>query len=137
MSTNKVEINRFIEVIDRLMDALNIKNEYNMAELLGFKRDTFSARKKRGALPVDKMQLLCSDRGINFNWVMTGEGERLDSQRKATAIVEGESESGYIAAVMAMMRQMDADTQKDIFLSVQKEQLLRELLAERLEKKAS
>lgn len=75
MSTKKVEKSQFEEVVGRLMTALVVENEYNVAESLGFKKDTFSARKKRGALPVDKIRLLCADRGINFNWVMTGAGD--------------------------------------------------------------
>lgn len=75
MSTDKVEKCQFTPVVSRLMQALGIKNEYNIAELLGFKKDTFSARKKRGALPVDKIRLLCNDRGINFEWVLYGRGE--------------------------------------------------------------
>jgi SOS-response transcriptional repressor LexA len=75
MSTNEIDKSQFKAVSSRLMSALKIKNEYNLAELLGFKKDSFSARKKRGALPVDKIRLLCSDKGINFDWVMTGQGE--------------------------------------------------------------
>jgi len=46
-----------------------------------------------------------------------------------------EEYGGYIKAVAEMMRAMDPETQKDIFLSVQKEKLLRELLTERGEKR--
>ena len=64
---------------------------------------------------------------IARSWLQTGEGEMFSTPSQA--------DTGYISSVAAMMREMDEDTQKDIYLSVQKEKLLRELLKERLEKK--
>ena len=62
-------------------------------------------------------------------------GRGTSESSRAVAEERTEYGEGYISAVAAMMREMDADTQKDIFLSVQKEKLLRELLKERLGKK--
>lgn len=61
----------------------------------------------------------------------------LTGQKETPTVKEEFAEygGGYIEAVAAMMREMDDDTKKDIFLSVQKEKLLRELLKERLGKK--
>jgi len=70
---------------------------------------------------------------INRLKLETGEGPMFLIGANAKYFHE---EGGYIAAVADMMRAMDEDTQKDIFLSVQKEKLLRELLNERQEKKA-
>ncbi len=64
------------------MQALGLTKEYELANLLGFKKDTFAARKSRGALPVDKIKLLCADKLINFNWVMTGEGEMRETVKE-------------------------------------------------------
>ena len=75
MSTNKIANLDFIEIIERLMCALHLKREYELANLLGFKKDTFSARKLRNAVPVDKIRLLCKTRGLNENWVFYGEGD--------------------------------------------------------------
>jgi len=80
----------------------------------------------------DKSAILKKIPNVRIEWLESGEGEMFcnDTERPL------EDDGGYIAAVAAMMRGMDADTQKDIFLSVQKEKLLRELLEERQEKKA-
>lgn len=80
MSTHELATEYFSEVMARLMFALKIQKEGEVAALMGFKKDTFSARKKRGALPEDKIKLLCADRSINFNWVMTGKGEQTVQQ---------------------------------------------------------
>lgn len=81
MSTIKFDTGYFSQVIKRLMFALNVQMEYEIAALLGFKKDTFSARKKRGAIPEDKIKLLCAERKINFDWVMTGKGEQTNSDK--------------------------------------------------------
>lgn len=75
---------------------------------------------------------------VSENWWNSGEGQMFSFEENGVVAEEAaEYNGGYIAAVSAMMREMDLDTQKDIFLSVQKEKLLRELLKERLDKKAS
>ena len=77
------------------------------------------------------LKLVCSVYHISEDWLRTGEEIEADLVKEK----HEEYGKGYIAAVAAMMREMDADTQKDIFLSVQKEKLLRELLIERQQKK--
>lgn len=82
MSTVNLGTEIFSQVIKRLMLALNIHKECELAALLGFKKDTFSARKKRGALPEDKIKLLCAERHIDFDWAMTGEGSMKRSEER-------------------------------------------------------
>jgi transcriptional regulator with XRE-family HTH domain len=71
-------------------------------------------------------------------WWETGKGDMFRDIPPEVSRVEEPKENygGYISAVADMMRSMDEETQKDIYLSVQKEKLLRELLSERLDKKA-
>lgn len=89
MSTTNIGVENFSQVIKRLMLALNIHKECELAAVLGFKKDTFSARKKRGALPEDKIKLLCAEKHIDFDWAMTGEGSMHRSEVKRGDDKEG------------------------------------------------
>ena len=57
------------------MEALNLKHEYELAEMLGFKRVAFSERKKRNSVPEAEIKLLCINKSINPNWIFYGEGD--------------------------------------------------------------
>ncbi len=75
MSTKKFTNMDFEIVIGRLKQALAVNKDNDIAVILGFSKTTFSARKKRGALPCDKIKLICREKSINENWVFYGEGE--------------------------------------------------------------
>jgi len=65
---------------------------------------------------------------------LAGRGRFSEVNDEGMIVSENSSQYGdsnYINAVAAMMKEMDPETQKDIYLSVQKEKLLRDLLKER------
>ncbi|RQW89921.1 MAG: hypothetical protein EHM79_02115 [Geobacter sp.] len=80
MSTEKLINMNFELVINRLKQALNLKKDSDIADLLGFTKTTFSQRKKRGALPVDKIKLICNENSLSEDWIFNGTGEMYVSE---------------------------------------------------------
>ncbi len=78
MSIDKNDKSELSKVLTRLKKALGKDFDYQVGEELGIERTALSQRKKRGSVPVDKVELLCSMKGINVNWVYTGEGPMLN-----------------------------------------------------------
>lgn len=68
---------RFIfgDVIERLKKALKINLDCEVAERLNMKAGTFNARKKTGSLPFEEILTLAELEKIDYNWLLTGEGE--------------------------------------------------------------
>lgn len=65
------------DVVGRIMEAKCFRTERELGEWLGFKnRSAFSQRKTRDSFPVEKLELECLKAGINFEWVMTGRGDK-------------------------------------------------------------
>lgn len=81
MSIKKDDKSKFYEILDRLHEISGKANEYEIAELLGFKKDSFAARKSRGSVPKKEIKLTCVSNGWNFDWVMSGEGSKMAEDR--------------------------------------------------------
>jgi SOS-response transcriptional repressor LexA len=82
MSTKKDYTCNFSAILERLHTISGKENEYEVAEMLGFKKDTFAARKSRGSVPEKEIKLACVSNGWNFDWVMYGKGEMLIIEAK-------------------------------------------------------
>lgn len=65
--------------------------EYEIAEILGFKKDSFAARKSRGSIPEKEIKIACVTNGWPYEWVISGEGEMRQSQPRQLAAVQAES----------------------------------------------
>jgi hypothetical protein len=74
MSTIKNDKSDLSSVLGRLQHALKKDFEYQVGEMLGISKTALAQRKKRGSVPVDKIELVCRKEGINVNWALTGEG---------------------------------------------------------------
>ncbi len=142
MSTEKLSRESIQEIINRMMIAFSVDSEQKVAEILGYKKDALSVRKNRGTLPLEKIRLSCVDRGINYEWVISGVGEiylRLkaigfsDEELDLLDVLRNNSE---IKSVVQMMRNMDGDTKKGIQRGVQKEEQFLELIKDRQGKDA-
>ena len=71
-----MEKNSFDLPLLRLKSSLGISNDQDVAALLGLTKAAFSARKKRGAFPDDKLRALASSRPdlrLDVCYVLTGE----------------------------------------------------------------
>jgi len=75
MSTLKNNIPEFSGFVNRIMDLTGLRFEKDVAELLGFKPVAFNERKKRNSIPTDRLRLFCQQEGLDFEWLLTGEGE--------------------------------------------------------------
>jgi len=81
MSIKKDDKSKFSEILNRLHEISGKANEYEVAEMLGFKKDSFAARKSRGSVPEKEIKLACVSNGWNFDWVMYGKGSKLAEER--------------------------------------------------------
>ncbi len=69
----------FTSIIGRVKQLKGIKYDYQVAELLGLKEKAFSARKKSGSIPIDKLQIFCRVEGVSYEWLVNAkEGSQSD-----------------------------------------------------------
>lgn len=61
-------------ILDRAAKILNTKSDRQTALALDVKPQTFANWKSRDSLPWERLYRLSIDRGINFHWLITGEG---------------------------------------------------------------
>ena len=64
----------FIAVVRRLLDVMGVENEVVLAQRLGFKQPTWSMRKTRGSLPVEAINRLIQEEGLNPEFIYNGTG---------------------------------------------------------------
>jgi hypothetical protein len=68
----------FIPIMERVKHLKGIKYDYQVAKLLGLREKAYSARKKSGSIPFDKLQIFCRVEGISYDWLVSEEdGARL------------------------------------------------------------
>jgi len=60
------------DIILRLKQLYNIKNDYKLAELLGIARSTLAGWKKRGTIDFDILVDICEQRNISSDWLLFG-----------------------------------------------------------------
>ncbi len=65
----------FESIIKRIMELKGLREDQEVASLLGFSKGAFSERKRRGSVPKKELELFCERESININWLLTGEGE--------------------------------------------------------------
>ena len=64
----------FMEMVKRLMAVMSVDSEVALAQLLGFKQNTWSMRKSRGSIPTDAIDALIASEGLNAEYVYKGTG---------------------------------------------------------------
>lgn len=76
--------------LDRLKQALGVKEDQEVASALGLSRAALSERKRRGSFPVDKLKVLAAQRPdeVNVYFVLNGPGIDSDVGRPVTQLVE-------------------------------------------------
>lgn len=78
----------FDEQLDRLKAALRLAEDQDVANALGMSKAAFSARKNRGAFPVDKLKALATDRPdlrLDVKYVLTGISDELERRLAAVS----------------------------------------------------
>jgi hypothetical protein len=63
------------KIIERLIIASGAKNQSEMLRIIGFSSATASSWKNRGEIPQGSLKRAAITCNVNFDWLMTGEGE--------------------------------------------------------------
>ena len=66
----------FNSIIDRIKQAKSLRLDSQVAELLGFNQKALTARKRSNSIPEDRLKVFCNQESINYDWVLTGQGEQ-------------------------------------------------------------
>ena len=65
-----------ISALERVNEAAGCRTQAQLAEFLGIRQSSISDAKRRGAVPAEWLLKLLRHKGINPDWVLTGEGPR-------------------------------------------------------------
>lgn len=82
-------------ILNRAREAFDITSDSKLSILLGGGRTNISAWRKRNVVPYEGLYWSCRSNGINFDWVITGEGNQKRSYQgtaEAPAIYAANSE---------------------------------------------
>ena len=63
-----------IEIIDRMKQLMNIKNDSDVAELLNINQSTFAERKRRNSVPYEEIIKFCDKQHIAIDYILLGKG---------------------------------------------------------------
>ena len=110
----KSEFN-FETVIGRLKKALQIKEDKQMAELLGMSPAAFNGRKKSDSIPFDAVISLSAKENLDYNWLLTGEGTMLKGGG-----ANDENMSPKRKKMMELLERLDDDALDDAIYSTKK-----------------
>lgn len=92
--------NKFNEVLLRLKFNTGVQEDQGIAALLGFDANTFAGRKRRGALPEAQIKNLCYERGLDYDWIMTGTSDKAKlaeiSGSEKTITINGNNHRAHI-----------------------------------------
>lgn len=137
MSTKKDYKSKFSDVLGRLHKISGKENEYEVAEILGFKKDTFAARKSRGSIPEKEIKIACASNGWNFEWVMHGKGDiPANKVHQNTEYKDQEKALDPITAkITAMLADMSLEQRRDVLRYVEERKLLADLTTVKNKKK--
>jgi hypothetical protein len=80
----------FESIIERIKKLKGLRDDQEVAALLGLTKGAFSERKRRGSIPKKELELFCERESINIDWLLTGEGE----MKKGYPIPEYQSPKG-------------------------------------------
>jgi hypothetical protein len=108
----------FVEITDRLKKALKINADYELAEKLGMKATSFNSRKKAQSLPFQEILSLAGTEKLDYNWLLTGEGEMLSYDGIAdsnTLSISKEEEK-----MITLYRRCSVEQKKDIVKDAEK-----------------
>lgn len=81
------------QIIDRMMKALKIKRQLQLAALLGIDQSAISPYKKRPDVPEEWYRRLAQSHGLNPEYLRTGEG---DPHRQETTTLPGQIPANII-----------------------------------------
>ena len=65
-----------LPALKRFFEAAECRTQAELADFLGIRQSSISDAKKRGRIPSDWLLALWRKKGINPDWVLTGQGSR-------------------------------------------------------------
>lgn len=63
-----------LEIIDRIKDRKGLRDDDEVAYVLGMTKGNLSSYKTRGAIPYYYLSKFCRQEGLSIDWLLTGEG---------------------------------------------------------------
>jgi hypothetical protein len=72
------------KIIERIRTFKGLKNEGEVASLLGFAQQTLSTQKKRGTIPFKEIIALCDRENLSIDWVLLGIGPKKRLKQNTT-----------------------------------------------------
>lgn len=64
----------FESIITRIKEVKSVRDDQEVAAILGLSKGAFSERKRRNSIPKKELELFCERESINMHWILTGEG---------------------------------------------------------------
>lgn len=61
-------------VLDRMIGAIGGKTQGDLGKILGISQTSISLAKRKGKVPPEWFLKLCTEKGLNPNWLLTGQG---------------------------------------------------------------
>ncbi len=68
------EGNAMFPALQRFFEAVGCRTQQQLAEFLGISQSSISDAKRREVIPAEWLLKLLRDRGVNPDWILTGEG---------------------------------------------------------------
>lgn len=98
----------FVEIIEDIKEIEGIKNDNQVAAILGATYPTFKSWKHRNSTPYEVLLLYCQSKGINFHWLLTNDGSMyIDETEKDKIINRLTKENSDIKAVRYKISEED------------------------------
>lgn len=72
-------------IFDRLSEALDAKNDSELARRLNMKRTTLASRRGRGSIPYEECVTVAREEGISLDWLLLGTGSKYVTEGAAQA----------------------------------------------------
>ncbi|SLM27837.1 putative Bacteriophage CI repressor helix-turn-helix domain protein [Desulfamplus magnetovallimortis] len=117
---NSLDANK---IIQRLKQVVNVKTNFELAEILEIKPNTISSWKKRGNLDLNKIISLCEYYKVSVDWLLYGKTEQCIS-----STTERQDPTDKI---LQMLETMTEEQKRDVLKYVEKEKLFEEFIKTR------
>jgi len=120
-------------VLDRLIPALGLKTDSELARLLDTAPSTISSWRKRNSVPFAICAKFAEEHDWSLDWLMFGEG---GTQQPSTTSSQVTAKNPRESAVLTLFRTLTEDEQREIQTAAEEKKRLREL-EQRLETMAA
>lgn len=116
------------DVVDRMKEALGIKQDSDLARRFGIAKTTVSGWRGRNAVPYELCVLVSDEAGASLDWLLAGEGPRwrVAEQAPPGGGYEAKLSQGE-KAVLNLYRALEPDAQREIQTVADEKRRLREI----------